>query len=307
MKNTRSEMEGNYLCCFGEVLWDLLPRGKVIGGAPFNVAAHLRNLGVPAFFLSRVGPDEWGREIGQWLMKKKIPAHWIQTDPLHSTGTVKVTLDQQHQALYEIVFPVAWDFIEETDEMISLVESSCAFVFGSLACRHSVSRSTLFGLLEKAPLKVFDVNLRSPFYSKELIESLLVKADLVKMNADELAILAEWFKTGNERLEEQMTFLKKSFSLDTILVTKGGDGAVLLNNDGFFQSPGFKVRVADTVGSGDSFLAGFLKNHLAGKSIRESLTYAGALGALVAMHHGANPAIREEEIILLIQQQVKPG
>lgn len=153
--------KGDYVCCFGEVLWDLLPGGRVIGGAPFNVAAHLINLGVPAFFISRVGNDELGNEIKAWLESRNISTDWLQTDHDHLTGTVNVTLDEKQQPGYEIVMPVAWDFISVNDEMISLVKNSLCVVFGSLACRNSVTHATLLRLLEVAPTKIFDVNLRA--------------------------------------------------------------------------------------------------------------------------------------------------
>lgn len=290
----------DYLCCFGEVLWDLLPGGKVMGGAPFNVAAHLINLGVPACFISRVGNDELGNEIRLWLESRNISSEWIETDRDYATGTVRVQLNDKQQAGYDIVSPAAWDFISVNDEMLSLVKKSRGIIFGSLACRNNVTHRGLMALLDAAPLKIFDVNLRPPHYSQPLIESLLHRADLVKLNDDELNIIAAWHPGSGSSEEDRMQFFQKKYSLQSIIVTKGGDGAVLLH-DQFNRVPGFKVTVADTVGSGDAFLAGFLKKYMHGESPADALTYAGALGALVATHHGANPAIREEEILKLMR------
>ena len=294
--------KGAYVCCFGEVLWDLLPGGKVIGGAPFNVAAHLNNLGVPTYFISRVGNDELGNEIRAWLESRNISSEWIETDRDYATGTVRVQLDDKQQAGYDIVSPVAWDFISVNDEMLSQVKKSRGFIFGSLACRNNLTHRSLLALLDAVPLKIFDVNLRPPHYSQPLIESLLHRADLVKLNDDELKIIAAWHPGSGSSEEDRMQFLRKKFSLHTIIVTKGGDGAVLLH-DQFYRVPGFKVTVADTVGSGDAFLAGFLKKYINGEPMPDALTYAGALGALVATHRGANPAISEEEIQHLIRTQ----
>ena len=295
--------ENHYICCFGEVLWDLLPSGKVIGGAPFNVAAHLNNIGVTAYYISRVGNDELGNEIKDWLKKKNISVKWIQTDEKYPTGTVKVILTDKHQASYEIVSPVAWDFISFNDEMTELVKNSRAIIFGTLACRHSVTHATLLSLLKSASLKIFDVNLRSPHYSEELIESLLQHSDIVKMNDDELRLVSSWHGLMGESERQKMIYMKEKFSLSTIIVTKGGEGALCLNEEGYYEAKGFKVTVADTVGSGDSFLAGFLKNYLDGKPMKEALTYASALGALVASHHGANPPVSEKEILEMMKTE----
>jgi len=295
--------QGNYICCFGEVLWDLLPSGKVIGGAPFNVAVHLNNLDVAAFYISRIGKDELGNEIKEWLKKKNISSQSIQTDEMNPTGTVKVTLNEQHQPSYEIVSPAAWDFISLTDEMISLVKNSRAIIFGSLACRNPVTHSTLLSLLNVAQLKIFDVNLRVPHFSQELVESLLHYADIVKMNDDELQIISSWSGLNDESEREKMNALKKKFSLQMIIVTKGGEGALLVRGEDFFRVKGFEVKVTDTVGSGDSFLAGFLKKYFEGKPMEEALAFASALGALVATYHGATPQVSEEQVLQLIQSQ----
>jgi len=187
--------------------------------------------------------------------------------------------------------------------MTELVKNSRAIVFGTLACRNSATHSTLLKLLDIAPLKIFDVNLRVPHYSQELIESLLHHSDIVKMNDDELRLIASWHGLTDQSEKQKMIYLKEKFSLQTIIVTKGAEGALLLNDEDFFRVNGFKVMVADTVGSGDSFLAGFLKNYLEGKPIMEALTYASALGALVATHHGANPSVNEKEILEMMQTQ----
>lgn len=291
------------MVCFGEVLWDLLPSGKMPGGAPMNVATHLQNLGIPSAMISRVGNDTLGEEIKAFLTSKHCITDYIQTDNEHSTGIVKVSLSSKKEATYEIVHPVAWDFIEVSPEIIDLVKNAKALVFGTLACRDAHSRATLFELLEHASTKVYDVNLRPPHYSQELIESLLQKANIVKMNEDELQIISNWYGFDNDTDKQKLTALAHKFTLDTLIVTQGGDGAMLWDDNRFYKSNGYQVVVADTIGSGDSFLAGFLKNILEGKSANYALEYACALGALVASHHGANPAIEEEQILTMMNQE----
>lgn len=294
-----------YICCFGEVLWDMLPSGKLPGGAPMNVATHLQNLGIPAKMISRVGKDELGAEIKAFLESKNCTTEWIQEDETLNTGWVKVQLSEKNEATYTIVHPVAWDFIQANDTVQQLVNQASALVFGTLASRDDTSYQTLLSILKNLPqetqvLKVFDINLRPPHYSQSLIEEFLQYADIVKLNEDELKIVAKWYDiVGDE--EKQLREISQKFDLKTLIVTKGGDGAILLRleNDGkkhFYQQSGYKVVVADTIGSGDSFLAGFLKNILNGKSSEYALNFACAIGAVVASHSGANPAISEADI-----------
>ena len=290
----------NYICCFGEVLWDLLPSGKLPGGAPMNVATHLQNLGTPSVVISRVGNDELGDEIKAFLQEKNCTLDFLQTDETHPTGKVNVFLSEKHEATYEIVHPVAWDFISISPETIDLVKNSKGLIFGTLACRDTQTKNTLLALLEVAPLKIYDVNLRPPHYTQALVETFLHQADIVKMNEDELEIITNWYGFTEGSDEQKLSKLKDKFNLQTLIVTQGGDGAMVLAEQGFYKSKGFKVTVMDTIGSGDSFLAGFLTNYLADKPIDYALTYACALGALVASHKGANPPIEEADILKMI-------
>jgi fructokinase len=278
------------IVCFGEVLWDLLPTGKVAGGAPMNVAYHASNFGLPARIISRVGADELGRELIAFLAAKHIPTELIQTDAAHPTGVVQVSLDEKGSPSYEIVQPAAWDFIAPEAAAQRAVASATALVFGSLACRTAETKNTLLQLIEAAPYRVFDVNLRPPFYSQGLLDELLHKASLVKMNDEELDAIAGWQgQSGDE--EAKMAFLKKHYALDALLVTRGPNGAVLLNADGFFAHGGFPVQVQDTIGSGDAFLGGFLSQMLAGAPPARCLEFACAAGAFVATQKGATPVL----------------
>jgi len=174
------------IVCFGEVLWDFLPSGKVAGGAPMNVACHATQLGISTQMVSKIGRDELGEILIEFLNKKGVDTKLVQIDDTFSTGTVNVSLDANDSPVYEIVTPVAWDYINVDLLNKSAVKNADAFVFGSLSARNETSRNTLLELLDLARLKVFDVNLRSPFYNETLIMQLLNLADIVKMNDEEL-------------------------------------------------------------------------------------------------------------------------
>jgi fructokinase len=287
----------NYIVCFGETLWDLFPTGKVAGGAPMNVAVGLHHRKLSAYMISKVGADALGNELMEFLNNINFPTHWIQTDTTYQTGVVDVAANEFGENTYTIVQPVAWDFIETTPTLENLVANSFAFVYGSLVCRNEVSRQSLIALAQKATLRVFDVNFRSPFFSQSLIETLMAEADIVKMNEDELRIMAGWYGLSNILTEQAlMQYFKEQFTLQAFVLTRGVNGAALLNGEGYFESEGFVVKVQDTVGSGDAFLTGYLKCLYEGKTPAFSLRYACALGALVATHKGATPIIAEEEI-----------
>ena len=254
------EKSGNYICCFGEMLWDMLPSGKLPGGAPMNVALHLENLGIEVALISKIGNDPLGDEIIDFVKQKNCPTNWIQRDSQHSTGIVEVNITNRTSVTYNIVHPVAWDFIASTQEAMEKAKGAYAFVYGTLACRDPHSRESLLNLLNNtAALKIYDVNLRPPHYSKELIETLLQKADIVKMNEDELAIIAGWFDPTDSPISEKAKLIKAKFGLQAVIVTRGGEGALMLNETGLHQSKIYKVEVKDTIGSGDSFLAGINK------------------------------------------------
>lgn len=273
---------------FGEVLWDILPTGKQPGGAPMNVAYHLQTLGFQAGMISKVGNDKLGAELKEFLAEKGVSTRLLQTDMTFPTGTVNVQLDDEGFPSYEIVQPVAWDYIHPTDEATEAVKNADALVFGSLACRSETSRKALFHFLTVAKKKVFDVNLRQPFVSQELVENLLPKADIVKMNDEELDLICGWY-VHDMGEAAQMEFLKNKFGLDALIITKGAEGAVAVDGSGLYAQTGFKVTVQDTIGSGDAFLAGFLSKYLTQEPIQQCLEFASYLGAFVATQKGATP------------------
>ena len=267
-----------------------------------NVGIHLKNLGMNVACITSVGDDNLGDELRKFLTSKGCADAWVQIDKDHPTGTVNVNISDRTNVQYEIVQPVAWDFIAATPEALEVSRNAYAFVFGTLASRHHPSRETLLKLLENSKaIKIFDVNLRAPHYSKALIERLMGKADIVKMNEDELNIIHDWFESPGSPLHQKIKNIRSKFELKKVIVTRGADGALLLDETGLRQSKVFKVEVKDTIGSGDAFLAGMIKNFSLNHAPEQALNYACALGALVAQHHGANPSIEEKEILALIK------
>jgi fructokinase len=283
------------IICFGEMLWDMLPTGKMPGGAPMNVAIHLKNFGNNATIISRVGTDDLGAELVDFVKENGLDTQFIQHGQIHLTGVVKVNMDDKNNVSYKIVQPVAWDYILLENDAAEAVKNSDCFVFGSLAARSEQSFDTLKKLLTIAPFKVLDINLRPPYYNKEIIEYLLQNTDLLKLNHLELEEVSAWFfELGS--IEENLKRLSELFKIKTICVTLGADGAILLHDNNFYKSAGFEVEVVDTIGSGDSFLASFISNFLKKMDLGKVLIEACAMGALVATKHGASPKISKEEL-----------
>ncbi len=285
--------------CFGEVLWDILPAGALPGGAPLNVAYHLKKLGAEPAMITKIGLDDYGKQLVNLLEQKGINTEFFQVDYEHTTGLVYAKPNEHHEMVYDIVNPVAWDFIQWHDEFLDLVKKAEFFVFGSLTSRNKTSRNTLYKLLEIAKTKVLDINLRAPNYRRSSVEFLLTEADILKVNIAELELITGWFSHFNST-EERMKKLQDQFKIDTLIVTMGGDGAMVSDKGVIYRHGGYKVQVADTVGSGDAFLAGFLSKSLKGHSTQEALEFASSIGAFIATKSGACPDYRLEEIDELI-------
>ncbi len=285
----------NRILCVGEILWDALPKGLFLGGAPFNVACHLHMLGKEVIMVSRVGKDVLGDQVIRRMKQKGISTRYIQFDAKHSTGIVNVTLDQLDNPSYEIVEPVAWDFIELTDELVQVAKQAKMIVFGSLAQRDPVSRHTIQELRKLNPLTVFDINLRSPYLSPEIVKESLLDSCIIKLNEDELLRLAGWFHLQGEPRETAVQLAEK-FDCQTICVTKGANGAALWHKGVWSEHEGFEVEVKDTVGAGDAFLAALLSGILSGDENNKILEFANAVGAFVVSSDGPTPLIDMEKI-----------
>ncbi len=277
----------------GEILWDIFPEGKKAGGSSMNVALHLHKQKINSRFISAIGKDASGQSLLDFLNNFQYPANLIQTNDL-PTGTVTVNLDAKQQATYTINEPVAWDALELTEAAIRAVKEADAFVYCSLTCRNEKSRHTVLNLLKHAQLKIFDINLRPPFYTPETLHQLLTAADILKINEEELVYLKENFAfTGNTE-EELLKQVAQQFNIGVICLTLGEKGAHVLSDNQLYQHNGYPVKVADTVGAGDAFLATFTASYLNGYPLPEVLDRACKLGAFVASQAGANPDYDEK-------------
>lgn len=273
----------NQIVCFGEVLWDVLPSGRMIGGAPFNVAFHLNRCGIPAKVVSQVGDDPEGKKIQQAFYKLGLSDDYLFVHPGLSTSQVTVFLDARGVAKYTIHEPVAWDAISPT-QLPDLHPTW--LIYGSLACRQKVTREALDELKARSQFSVCDINVRPPFFSKELAETLLQDVFICKVNEEELALLAILFGfTGDPRT--QTAALAERFGWTMAIITCGGDGAYVWTQDLWLFGPAVPVHVVDTVGSGDAFLAGFLSEYMKGHSLEEALSKGLMLGSFIAQKKGA--------------------
>jgi fructokinase len=285
--------------CFGEILWDILPSGEEAGGAPMNVAYHLTRHGINTALISRIGSDDHGNKLLNLLQKQSVVTNYIQSDKIHQTGVVYAHPGLNHEMTYEIVQPVAWDFIEWNEDIQKIVENAGFFVHGSLGARSETSRNTLLSLLECTQKRVFDINIRPPYFDKKLALQLLHGVHILKLNESELNLLAGWYGQHNTMID-QVKQVQDELDIPFVMVTRGEHGAMINAQGSIFEHPGYKVLVADTVGSGDAFLAGFLYQALEGASVQQALNFACASGALIASYAGACPDYQAAEVRKLI-------
>ncbi len=288
-------MQNFEVICFGEVLWDVFENSKVPGGAPANVCYHLNKAKIKSTLISAVGNDDDGKKMRFFLNDAAVNTQFIQLNDLLPTGLVIANMQENKDVHYDIKAPSAWDDIKVTDKEIEAVKHANILVFGSLALRADISKDSLFNLLKYTQKSVFDINLRSPFYSKELIEECLKAVNTLKTNEDELQILADWFNI-NPDLKTCAEWLLHHFNLDEILITRGKNGAAYLNKETYLEHNGYRVNVKDTVGSGDSFLAAFLAGKLHNESPEKTLDKACKTGSFIATKNGGMPEYRLEEI-----------
>ncbi|WP_289158062.1 carbohydrate kinase [uncultured Muribaculum sp.] len=281
----------------GEALWDVLPEGKKIGGAPANFAYHVSQFGLPSCVVSAVGDDPLGNEIIENFTSKGL-THQIERVP-YPTGTVQVEVDQAGIPRYEIKENVAWDNIPYTDTLEQLAKRTTAVCFGSLAQRNVVSRNTINRFLdaipaENKPLIVFDVNLRQGFYNKETLCDSMRRCNVLKINDEELVMVSRMFGYPGIDLQDKCWILLGKYNLQMLILTCGINGSYVFTPGNISFQPTPKVEVADTVGAGDSFTAAFISNILKGKSVAEAHSRAVLTSAYVCTRKGAMPLLPEE-------------
>lgn len=276
----------------GEILWDILPERKVLGGAPANFAYHISQFGFNGYAISAIGKDANGDEIINALSKKQLK--YILEIVDYPTGTVKVELDSKGIPQYKIHENVAWDNIPWTLQIEKLASSTKAVCFGSLSQRNDLSRNTINHFLEVIPadsIKVFDINLRQYFYSKRIVEDSLKKCNIFKLNDEEVVLLAKLFDWENMDELEVCKRLIKEYNLKVLILTKGVKGSYVLTSQErlFRKTP--KVKVVDTIGAGDSFTASFISALLRGKSLQDAHELAVEVSAYVCTQSGAMPKL----------------
>lgn len=291
------------ITAFGEILWDNLPTGKVLGGAPVNLLTHLAALGGDCSVISRCGNDADGAALREAIRRKHVAIDFIQTDPQLATSQVLVQLNDEGCAHYDIVYPCAWDKIQAGEAAKTRVAQSDVFIFGSLSVRDAVSRQALAELLPHASFKIFDVNLRPPHYRLADLRDMMRQADFIKLNDDELHEIATALGSPYRSIEQNIRFIAEHTHTRQICVTLGKHGALYYRDGELFAHHGYRVTVADTVGAGDSFLAGFIHQYLQRKPPQEILAFACALGSLVASRHGATPEVSLTEIEAMMNPQ----
>lgn len=286
--------------CYGEVLWDVFANEKKIGGAPLNVALRMKNLGCDVAMISTVGQDEDGTAILEYVNKQGLDTGGISRIDGYPTGLVQVFVNERGSASYEINYPSAWDKIILSTYAENLVADADVLIYGSLICRDTVSKQALEHLLKHDVYKVFDVNLRKPHYSYALLEDLMLSANFVKFNDEELLEIAAAMGSGYKLLEDNMEFIARKAKIKSMCVTKGKHGAILMWNGQLYHNNGYPVVVADTVGAGDSFLAALITGLFSGKDPQQAIDFACAVGALVAQAPGANPEIKPEQVTAIM-------
>jgi len=276
----------------GEVLWDLFPEGKQLGGAPANFAYITTLLGDRGIIASRVGDDALGNEIQQRLGTLGLESSYLQLDSARPTGTVRVRVDQDGQPRFEITDMVAWDFLESTPAWESLAQQADAICFGSLAQRSPASRETIhkfLGAARPGTARIFDVNLRQAFYSAKVLSESLKLADIAKLNAEELPHVVELLGIPHHGEQLSAERLRFAYGLKLVCVTRGAHGSLLVSESERHEHPGFRVQVADTVGAGDAFTAALVHHFLRGASLAAMNEAANRIGAWVSSHVGATP------------------
>lgn len=274
----------------GEILWDVLPDVRKLGGAPANFAYHVNALGGTGIPVSRIGDDTLGKETLAELAAHGVSADHISIDPAHPTGTVNADIDTDGLATYTFPDDVAWDFLTLNDDAMQLAETIDAICFGTLAQRSETSRTAIHAFLQAAPqaLKVYDINLRQDFHTPERIRASLELADALKINDEELGFITPELGLPPDDYDA-LDALATRFNLSLTVLTRGENGSIILSADGVSDLPGKPAEVVDTIGAGDSFTAALVLAHLNGFSLDRVNDYAASVAAYVCGQAGAMP------------------
>ena len=288
-------MEKKYVVGLGEALWDVLPEGKKLGGAPAIFAFHAGQFGLNSIAVSALGEDNLAEETIQQLEEKNL--QYCMPRVPYPTGTVQVTLDNEGIPTYDIKENVAWDNIPFNDDVKAIAENTRAVCWGSLAQRNVVSRESIYKFLDATPkdcMKIFDINLRQNFYTKEVICESMKRCNILKINDEELVLIGRMFGYPGLDIENKCWLILGKYDLDMLVLTCGTNGSYVFTPGSMSYQPTPKVEVADTVGAGDSFTGTFCASILAGKPVTEAHKLAVSVSAYVCTQNGAMPILPEE-------------
>jgi fructokinase len=300
---------GFTIVSFGEALWDLLPTGPVLGGAPLNFAYRVNSLGHRSIIVSRLGKDDLGEKAREQIVTLGMDDTCLQRDDAYPTGTVKIYFDENKNPDYTIIENVAYDYIEFSDDLEKIIKDADCLCFGTLAQRNIVSRQTLQNLFSRFSGKfaLLDINLRKNCYSHETLKSSLEQATVLKLNNEELAKLVNLLGQQGDSVPAQAEQLVKHANLEYCVVTLGQRGAFALSRRGEkIYCPGYHVNLVDPCGSGDGFAAGFIHALLIGESLKQACRLGNAFGAIVAQQEGATQHISYQEVVTFMESG-RPG
>jgi fructokinase len=296
------------IVAFGELVWDIFGEDKMLGGAPANFIFRINSFGDKGFLLSRVGNDDYGREVLKKMVELGISKENVQIDNVFPTGLVDVKIDSEGRPDYHIKKDVAFDHIEFTAEALRLVRDADCLCFGTLVQRYGISKNTLRELISEAPkpVKFLDIKLRKDCYTRSIIENSLQCANILRLKENELYSLKNELGLFEFETKALTSEILNEYELDLVLVTRGKGGAFALDKDNnFYEDNGYAIDLIDTVGSGVAFSAGFMHYYLNGKGIAESLKFGNAAGALTAATHGATKLIRKPDILEFMETGVR--
>lgn len=298
----------NKIVAFGEVVWDILPTEKLLGGTPSNLVFRCNSFDEKGHLLSRVGNDELGKNALKRLRQLGISDENVQIDTEFPTGTVNISFDENNEPKYRVALDVAFDHIEFSAEALKLVRNANCLFFGLLSQRFGISKNTLRELINESPnsLRFFDLKLFDHFFNVSVVEALLNSAHIVRVKEKEIVFLAAQLKLDPESIETFCAQLSTKYRIEVVLVTRGNNGVFALHEkEGAFYDPGYAIEVEDNIGSGMAFSAGFLHFYLNGKGIQEAINFGNAAGALNTTKRGATTFFNKNDVFRFMESNVK--
>lgn len=293
------------IVAFGEVVWDILPNEKILGGTPLNMIFRCNSFGEKGFLLSRLGYDKLGHEALDRLEDLNVSDRNIQIDDEFPTGTVNITFDDNHEPRYEVKLDVAFDHIEFSAEALKLARYANCLFYGLLPQRFGISKNTIRELIKESPdsIHFFDLKLFEHFFDKKVVENLLAHSDIVRIKEKEIPFLEKAFDLNSGSIEDFGKLLSQKYKVKLILITRGAQGVFAYHKErGVFYDPGYVVEMVDNIGSGIAFCAGFLHYYLNGKTIQEALGFGNGAGALNTTKRGATTFFNKNEVLEFMEK-----